>query len=202
MKILVQIINRLGKKSIFDFMNIVLNQQWVAEDIAGNVGITRRSREGRADVCRWIYKDIACKEQLWGSNICGEKFQSVGKTIYIKSKNASFPPYINNFNLDFQNFDFFYNVILILLTTTKKRKTLNFLDGNFFLEKSISQVFGRKKLHKKDLEIYIFKLKKVISIKRSVLLYCVSNRHFLCQILLCTNAVLQNWHLNWDNFLK
>ena len=29
-----------------------------------------------------------------------------------------------------------------------------------------------------------------------------SNRHFLCKILLCTNAVLQNLPLNRDNFLQ
>jgi hypothetical protein len=28
------------------------------------------------------------------------------------------------------------------------------------------------------------------------------NRHFLCQILLCTNAVLDNLPQNRDNFLK
>ena len=43
--------------------------------------------------------------------------------------------------------------------------TLDMIDLVFFLEKSLSQVFGRIKLRKKDLEIYIyFLLKKVIVI--------------------------------------
>ena len=37
-------------------------------------------------VCRWIYKDIACKEQWWAANIRGEEFQCVGRKIFIKSK--------------------------------------------------------------------------------------------------------------------
>ena len=45
--------------------------------------------------------------------------------------------------------------------------TLDMIDLGFFLEKSLSQVFCRIKLRKKDLEIYIyFLLKKVIVILR------------------------------------
>ena len=65
------------------------------------------------------------------------------------------------------------------------------------LTDSLLEVFGRTKLHKKYLEIY-FLLKKVI-------VYCVSNninRHFLCQILLCTNTVLENLPQNRKNILK
>ena len=56
------------------------------------------------------------------------------------------------------------------------------LDIFFSLEKSLSQVYGRMKLHKKkDLEHIFF-------------LNLESYRDFevLCQIVLCTNAVLQN----------
>ena len=42
--------------------------------------------------------------------------------------------------------------------------------GFFFFEKSLSEVFGRIKLHKKgSRNIYFFFLKKVIPIKRSIL---------------------------------
>ena len=62
---------------------------WVVEVIAGNVVITRCSREGRAKACRtyrWIYKDNVCKEQWWAQNVRGEEFQLVGRTISKKSK--------------------------------------------------------------------------------------------------------------------
>ena len=44
------------------------------------------------------------------------------------------------------------------------------IDLGLFFEKSLSQVFGRTKLQKKDLEIYFFVLlKKVIAILRLIL---------------------------------
>ena len=42
-------------------------------------------------VYRWIYNDTVCKEQWWAPNICGEEFQCVGRTIFIKSKMILFP---------------------------------------------------------------------------------------------------------------
>ena len=72
--------------------NIVPTEQWsiwtwVTEEIADNVVIARSSHEGQAGVCRWIYKDIACKEQWWAPDIRGEKFQHVGKTKVIVNYN-------------------------------------------------------------------------------------------------------------------
>ena len=64
---------------------------------------------------------------------------------------------------------------------------LSMINLGLFVEKSLSEVFGRIK---KDLEIFFcLLLKKVISIKRSMLQYCVSDRQFLCQILVCKNSV-------------
>ena len=37
---------------------------------------------------------------------------------------------------------------------------------------------------------------------RSIFKYCFSNRHFLCQIQLCINAVLENLPQNRDNLLQ
>ena len=56
----------------------------------------------------------------------------------------------------------------------------------------ISKFFGRLKLHKKG------------SIKKLSQLWdkFSSNTHFLCQSLLCTNAVLENTLQNRDNFFK
>ena len=57
--------------------------------------------------------------------------------------------------------------------------------GLFFLEKSLSEVFGRIKLHK-----------KIFPIKRSILYYCVSTEQYLTYKVSNTNAVLQNLPLN------
>ena len=81
-------------------------RSWVAEEIAGNV-ITRSSLEGHAEVCRWFYKEIACKEQWWAQNIHGEKFQPVGRIIIYKIINDSFSLYMNNSSADFKFFYFF-----------------------------------------------------------------------------------------------
>ena len=51
----------------------------------------------------------------WAPIICGGEFQCVGRTIFIKFKMLLFSLYINNFNLDFQNFDFFNQVLVLVL---------------------------------------------------------------------------------------
>ena len=64
------------------------------------------------------------------------------------------------------------------------------IDLGLFFEKLLSEVFGCIKLHKKGINffslIYLRKLLKLRG-KFSSTAY-VSNRHCLCQILLCTNA--------------
>ena len=57
------------------------------------------------------------------------------------------------------------------------------------------QVFGNKKLHRK-----IFDIRKLSTFKGQ--LSSARNRHLFCQILLCTNAVLENLPPNRDNFIK
>ena len=47
-----------------------------------------------------------CKNQRRVCFICGEELKCVGKTILLNKK-FSFCLYINDFNPDFQNFDFF-----------------------------------------------------------------------------------------------
>ena len=68
----------------------------------------------KVKVCRWIYDVNVYKERRWAPNIRGDEFQHVHRyrTMFIKSKKASFPLYINSLNPDFQNFDFFYQVIV------------------------------------------------------------------------------------------
>ena len=52
---------------------------------------------------------------------------------------------------------------------------------------SLSEVFWSHKIAlKKSRNIYFFLLKKAIAISRWIFEYCVSNIHFLCQILLST----------------
>ena len=70
------------------------------------------------------------------------------------------------------------------------------------LTDSLFQGFGRIKLHKKRCRNKKTILKKVIAIFRLIFYNCISNRHFLCQKLLCTNTVLENWPQNRDSFLK
>ena len=58
------------------------------------------------------------------------------------------------------------------------------------LEKSLSKVFGRIKLHKRYVEIYFFLLLKKVSFNTALVIDTI------------TNAVLQILSLNRDNFLK
>ena len=62
--------------------------------------------------------------------------------------------------------------------------------GPFFLEKSLLEVFGRMKYHKKKepRNVYIFLLKKVISLRGQFCSTALVIDTFLCQILFCTNA--------------
>ena len=71
---------------------------------------------------------------------------------------------------------------------------------SFFLQKNRIQKFlvALNYIKTGSRNIYIFLLKKVISIKRIILQYCVS----IDVHLLCNNAVLQNRPLNQDNFLQ
>jgi hypothetical protein len=39
------------------------------EEKRSNWAVVWRAREGRAEVCWYIYKDIACKEKWWAPNI-------------------------------------------------------------------------------------------------------------------------------------
>ena len=48
-------------------------------------------------------------------------------------------------------------------------------------------------LKKGSRNIFFCLLKTVIAILRSIYYYCINNNHFLCQILLCTNAVLKSF---------
>ena len=75
--------------------------------------------------------------------------------------------------------------------------TVSMIDlGLFFLEKSLSEVLGRIKFNKKDLEIYIFYLRKLSQLGGQ---FCstalVIDTFYVkyCSVLTrCTNAVLQN----------
>ena len=69
----------------------------------------------------------------------------------------------------------------------------------YVLTDSLSEVFGRTKLHKKRIYKYIY----IFFIKESYRDFefnvpSTSNGHFLYQIMLCNNAVLENR----DNFHK
>jgi hypothetical protein len=86
----------------------------VVEEIAGNVVIARRSFKGQAEVCRWFYLDFACKEQWWVPNICGEEFQHVGRTIFIKSKMLLFPYTLMISTQILKILTSFYQVIILL----------------------------------------------------------------------------------------
>ena len=76
---------------------------WFAIVITDSSMIARWSRDGQKKICRWIFDVKISKEQRWAPNMRGEEFW----TIFIKSKMLLFFLYINNFNPDFQNFDFF-----------------------------------------------------------------------------------------------
>ena len=65
------------------------------------------------------------------------------------------------------------------LNSDNKVLTISMIDlGLFIFEKSLLEVFGRIKLHKKVSRNITFLIKKFISIKRSILYYCVSNDTF------------------------
>ena len=73
---------------------------------------------GQMYVDEWFNDVNVCKEQRWAPNIHSEEFQHVGRTIFIKSKNASFSLYYNS-NPDFQNFDFLKVIIRLSSDDTK-----------------------------------------------------------------------------------
>ena len=61
---------------------------------------------------------------------------------------------------------------------------------DWFSSLFLKEVFGCIKLPKKE------------KLSRFIDQFCSTVLHFVCQILLCTNAVLQNLPLNQYNFLK
>ena len=75
----------------------------------------------------------------------------------------------------------------------KTKVVLTEMQTGSILTDRLSEVFGRTKLHKKDIEIYIFLIKIVIANFRLIFQYCVSIKHLLCQILLCTNAIKKSY---------
>ena len=88
----------------------------LSREIAGDVVIARRSRDGRAEVCRWIYstyKDITCKEHAMVSpKYTWWIFLTCRQNNIYKTKNASFSLYIYNLNPDFKYYDIFTQVII------------------------------------------------------------------------------------------
>ena len=96
------------------------------------------------------------------------------------------------------------NIWCIICTFISKFWTIAFYVQKTWsiLTDRFSQVFGRIKLNKKgSRNIYVFLLKKVIAILRSISRNALVSI-FLCQILLFTNAVLESWPQKRDNFLK
>ena len=72
-----------------------------------------------------------------------------------------------------------------------------------YWQTAYSNIFGRIKLHKKGYRNIFFLLKKVISIKGSILWYCVSNIwHKILKMFNTYNTVLQNYLLIEITFLS
>ena len=68
---------------------------------------------------------------------------------------------------------------------------IRLIDLDLFFEKSLSEVFVRIKLHKKYIYFFL-KLRKLTRIRGQICSAALVIDNFVCQILLCTNAVLQN----------
>ena len=74
------------------------------------------------------------------------------------------------------------------------------------IDRQLIQSFSRIKLHTKkesrNIFFFIFNLKKLSRFwgKFSSTALVITYKHVLCQILLCTNAVLDNWSQNRDIF--
>jgi hypothetical protein len=104
--------HRKSTSDIFQSLPLILSCAMLSlyVHIKGSVGTPECDSQWFSLIVRWICIGHA-KIVQW-CFICGEEFQRVGRTIFIK--NASFCLYINNFNPDFQNFDFFYQVIVLL----------------------------------------------------------------------------------------
>ena len=91
------------------------NEQWVAEVIAGNVGITRWSLRAHVKVCRWKTSFV---------NIRGEEFHRVGRTLFINLKNACFSLYVQC--------TLMISTQIVKISTFFSRSFISFQDNNSY----------------------------------------------------------------------